>query len=521
MAFNAECLNVSSVEWAFAHLRRYGDSDILPVPFEYEAMAVRWLPLREYVCGIDLTEHATRPLQHYLFPKTDGGWRVATRLDPIDTLVYTALVHECSTSIEEIRVPKRRGVACAYRIDPRPDGRLFADETGWDLFQERCRVLSGYKKYKYVVTADIADFYSQINHHRVCNVLEQAGVATRRARCMERLLGGWSALQSRGIPVGPQGSIVLAEAVLHDVDDHLMTKGYVHTRYVDDFRVFCTSYRQAREALHDLTKYLFHAHRLALQSAKTFTFKTATFVAKHLENPGFLARQRKTEKMAELVEALKHASGYAVTVDDLSDDSEAAVTRETLRELFGECVAGRPLRLGVARYTLRNAASVRTAELQPLVIANLEILTPVLRDAMIYLMRSRSPHTAKTVAESLIKFAKQSNLSFSPFVWEWVAHVLLSKFARDSPAAIKRCVAGARQYIGYRSEALAARAYANVAWVRQHKETWNSMAAWDRRALIAAGSVLSADERTHWLASVQTAGDPLDQAVADFALRGS
>lgn len=44
----------------------------------------------------------------------------------------------------------------------------------------------------------------------------------------------------------------------------------------------------ANEALHDLTAYLFTAHRLALTSAKTKVVATTEFESQWLENPVFL-----------------------------------------------------------------------------------------------------------------------------------------------------------------------------------------------------------------------------------------
>src|SRR5439155_691411 len=125
------------------------------------------------------------------------------------------------------------------------------------------------QQYSHVLVADIADFYNQISRHRLRNALETAGVQPDRAANTENMLSQITTKQSRGIPVGPYASIVLAEASLHDVDLFLVGRGRPHLRYVDDFRVFCTSRREANSALHDLSSYLHTAHRLTLQFSKT------------------------------------------------------------------------------------------------------------------------------------------------------------------------------------------------------------------------------------------------------------
>ncbi len=35
-------LQPESLDWAFTHTQRFGDTDIFPVPFEYEAIKHSW-----------------------------------------------------------------------------------------------------------------------------------------------------------------------------------------------------------------------------------------------------------------------------------------------------------------------------------------------------------------------------------------------------------------------------------------------------------------------------------------------
>lgn len=90
-------------------------------------------------------------------------------------------------------------------------------------------------------------------------------------------------------------------------------------------------------------------------------------------------------------------------------------------------------------------------------------------------MRTRSSSRAKSVVAALVEFARHSNLSFAPFVWEWVCYALLQKYSDDSPSEIKKLISKARTLLGYRPEAEAARVYRRLGWVRQYKETWNTM----------------------------------------------
>jgi hypothetical protein len=171
-------------------------------------------------------------------------------------------------------------------------------------FHERSRELANTNTFQAVIVADIADFYNQIYTHRVQSVLETAGIAEDRAKNLESFLLALSAKQSRGLPVGPYASIVLAEACLDDVDRRLLTRGLTHTRYVDDFRVFCASRQEAFAALHDLCDYLYTSHRLTFQNAKTRILSLAELKREELQDPEEQEVERKKNRVQEMVRSL-------------------------------------------------------------------------------------------------------------------------------------------------------------------------------------------------------------------------
>ena len=78
-------LGVTSLKWALAHIERFGDTDIFPVPFEYRAIRSDWGELLPELLDIDLERYPARALRRTLTPKSRYGFRLATQLDPIDT----------------------------------------------------------------------------------------------------------------------------------------------------------------------------------------------------------------------------------------------------------------------------------------------------------------------------------------------------------------------------------------------------------------------------------------------------
>jgi hypothetical protein len=187
-------------------------------------------------------------------------------------------------------VAARLRTACSYRVQLDPNGSFFPPKSGWPDFHQRSEELANSGEYSHVLVADIADFYNQVYVHRVENALEVANVVRERARDIERFLLLLNAKQSRGLPVGPIPSILLAEAALNDVDSFLLREGAPHIRYVDDFRIFCRSRKEGLAIQHGLTDYLYTAHRLSLESYKTRVIHVSRFAAEELREVPFRCR---------------------------------------------------------------------------------------------------------------------------------------------------------------------------------------------------------------------------------------
>ncbi|NOQ21356.1 MAG: hypothetical protein GQ565_01725 [Candidatus Aegiribacteria sp.] len=507
-------LRNESIEWAVTHIRRYGDTDIFPVPFEYEAIKHSWINLKDAITKIDIAEYEGRPFRRMLVPKQGGGFRVAIQLDPIDTIVYTALAYEAAEYVESFRLPLDSKVACSYRVEVGPKGELFRKNNGWDDFHSKSHELAQSGDFEFVVTADIADFYNQIGHHRVRNALELAGVDEERAKNIENLLMNFTRGQSQGIPIGPSASAIFSEACLSDVDNLLLRKGYVHTRYVDDFRIFCRTRQEANMALHDLTEYLYTAHRLSLQSHKTEFFKIDDFISQELIDPEEIENKTKEEKLEALKEFFNQ---YQDLVEGDEPDIDEIV-RDNLVELFEACLDSKPMHLGTAKYILRRAAALRTGVLREPVLDNVDKLIPVMREVAHYVIATTNSRYAKVVGERFRIGCLSADYDFLPFVQSWLIHVLQDRMGNVLEKEIAQLCEEYRDSLGLRPYALLARDHGYVDWVREQKETWLNNSPWDRRAIIWAAKALSTDEMNYWLKRVQNAGDILDKAIAESML---
>ena len=211
------------------------------------------------------------------------------------------------------------------------------------------------------------------------------------------------------------------------------------------------------------------------------------------------------------------AAGYTV---DEADAAEGVEDVEVLGLLFEECLAHRPLRLGLARYLFRRAATLRTNQIQSRTLESFELLTPILRDVFIYLGRAKNKKSIDQVAHAILAFGLLSDSAFMPLVQEWIVEAA-STFLADvlTREELLVLVKPAKEAMGLRGEAILARTRNDVAWIRARKESWRSAGPWERRAIIAAGSMLPGDERSAWKKSVTTTTDLLDRAVAVWSLR--
>ncbi len=113
MEINSYMFNLkeTSLEWALLHLKNFYDSDFYPKLFEFDAIKRNWVNVKSHLLKLDLENYAPVNPITTLAPKTNGNFRVVHQLDPIDSLIYTALLHEVSYEIESYRIPSNRKIA--------------------------------------------------------------------------------------------------------------------------------------------------------------------------------------------------------------------------------------------------------------------------------------------------------------------------------------------------------------------------------------------------------------------------
>lgn len=363
-------LSSDSINWAKDHIKNYYDSDFFVKPFEFNGLWSNWDEVKEYLTSTHIHEFTIKNPITYPAPKTSNGFRVVHQLDPMDSLVYTALAYEISGYVERNRVNEVDNVVCSYRINTEGKGNFFSGGNGFQGFKSKSFELAG--KYNYVLIADITDFYNQAYHHRIQNAIESCDPSLEELSIeIEKFLMKLTNKTSRGVPVGPAASIIMTEALLTDVDQYILSKTNSYTRYVDDIRIFADSSLDLKMILHDITQYLYDNHRLTLSSLKTKIIDTDNFIDNYLENHEELEKQTIHNSLEELnITIGDYPFIEPIDVSQVKESDKTKAQSEAFVRLIDEILKFDSLDLGLARHILRRAKKLRTRSILPTLLDN-------------------------------------------------------------------------------------------------------------------------------------------------------
>lgn len=431
-------LNEKSIEWAFKHITTFYDSDFFPTPFEYNAIAHHWSNIKTYIEGIDLDVYSPKSPRVLLAPKPNDNYRIEHQLEPIDSILYTGLIYEIATKVEEYRIPVEKDIVFSYRIDPKPNGSLFEVRNGWNDFLNKAKNLAELAESKYVISADITDFYNQIYTHRINNLIVEAGKSEldEHAVNVEKYLMGLNKKTSRGIPVGPAASVVFSELILVDIDKKILMYTDKFVRYVDDYYIFFRSKNEALNFLHELTKYLYSPHRLVFSSSKTKILDCKIFLEKIYKDEEYekeLIRKSAIKERAEelLDEIIKEEVSsfrpyeHTIMTPELYEIYETEEKFKILSRVYTNMLNGLlendEIDYGMMRHIVKRATKYRIRSIAQILINNFELLMPVLREIIIYLNRICNN---KFIEENISHLEKMWENSFIkiPYVNLWLTY---------------------------------------------------------------------------------------------------
>jgi hypothetical protein len=513
----------SSLDWALMHAEAHGDTDVLPIPFEFAALRHDWPRIAQKLTQQDVHDVVVRPHRQLMAPKARFGFRVLTQLDPIDFLLFTATVREIGATVEAARIPTSNETVFSYRFAPMPTGQIFDPTIGYGVFQRSTRAfLDDNLAITHVAITDIADFYSRIYHHRLENALQACGVNQDRVRAVMKLLSGWNGTESYGIPVGCAASRVLAEAALIDVDEALLANQSRFKRFNDDFRFFCTSYTDAYRQLAFLAEVVFKNHGLTLQGQKTAILTRDDFIRRYLTTFEERATLRLGEQFGELIDSLNLSDPYAsINYDRLSIEQKAMIDQLNLAGIFREEIGSfSGPDQGLIKFVLGRLGQLGDASIAQEVLSNIEILHPLLPEIVQYLQRL-GPQLSETdrvaFGAELLALLDNSIASSLEFDRGWILSLFTEDVTWGNGARFFPLLSALGDQVSRRKLVLALGRAHQRHWFQSQWRVWTNEPHWPRRALIAATSCLAADASKHWYRANRSKFDDLELAVAAWA----
>jgi hypothetical protein len=200
------------------------------------------------------------PIGWDVVPASGGGTRSLARLDDRDASHFRNLVARVSSPVERRLGPGVLANRCALSRGP---SMLAPWRPAWRTWQASIRsgVAAG-APWTHVVVTDVRECFGSIRPEIVERSLVSTGARADDAMAIGAYLRALAPSGVRGLPIGPEPSAVIANAVLAELDDAAVGAGCMVLRWVDDLVVFAPAASAARAALDDVER---AAERVGLQ----------------------------------------------------------------------------------------------------------------------------------------------------------------------------------------------------------------------------------------------------------------
>jgi hypothetical protein len=513
-----------ALDWALKHALTQGDTDIFPDIFEFHAIKDDWSNIKASIQENNILSWRVRPFRRCLVPKHRFGFRISTQLDPLDFLVFTALVKEIGEKLEATRIPSIENIVHSYRFLPDNDGRMFSYQCTYRSFQQASH--DACEKYcsSHVVIADIADFFPRLYTHRVDNALDSAlGVGHMHAKALKNLISHWAGSYSYGIPVGTAASRLIAEVTISDIDQILLSEDAKYVRYSDDFRIFCKSEAEAYKYLTLIARSLLDNHGLTLQQNKTKIVPVDVFRKRYLKENEKRELETLSERFYDLLTEMGVGNAYEeIDYNTLSPEYQKALDELNLENILQAQIHEEEPDLSLLKFLLRRLGQLDSTDVLSLIFDNFSKFVPVIRETIEYLLRLNTlpSETKILLGKHLISFYKDEASTAS--------HLEYSRMYMLRPFALDGAWNSNDQYIRLYNDALdddfskreillAMGRSKKDFWFRSRKQTLHQMTPWLRRAFVYAASCLPSDEYKHWIRGVDGHLDDVERAIASWA----
>lgn len=490
-------LSSDSIHWAIKFVQNHADGDLFPKILEFDAINAMADEFVKLVEGKDLSSFPPGSCRRFIVPKDEIAYRQATQLDPQDSIILTALIYQYGQGIENRRLPSTR--VFSYRFQPDTTLGLYGNQTAWNNFWQ-----SAYQKsenFNTILYCDIADFYNQIYHHTIENQLIASGFPNQTIKWIISLLESTTVGVSRGVPIGPHAIHLIAESTMIPIDNSLFLSGINFMRFADDIVIFCNSPSSARQALASIASTLDKQQRLMLQRHKTKFYDTEKF--------GELCRSMvedrpisdEEDQVLKIIRKYSNGNPYAiVSYNVISEQDWQKISGDIITSIIQEYIEESEVDYIRLRWFYRRLTQIGHPGAIDISLDNIANLTPCFANICTYLASVQSVEQERWVqiGEKLLYLLESNEVQGN----EYFRLSILSLFTKNQH--INHFSNLARQYTS--SEPFARREILlsgkqNLAfdWLREYKESYQTMDSWQQSAYIYGCSGFPKDEKMYFL----------------------
>ena len=334
------------------------------------------------------------------------------------------------------------------------------------------------------------------------------------------LIGQWNCTISYCIPTGPTGSRLLAEILLDDVDRGLMSEGVEHCRFVDDFRIFCKTEREAYENLSLLATILMENHGLTLQQHKTRILPIKDFSNIYLNSEEDIEVASLSEKFREILSSVGIYDPYGeLDYDSLDPKTQEDINNLNLIAILEEQIVNCEIDVSISRFILRRLAQMGNSDAVDLVMDNINLLYPVFKDIVEYVqsLRNLEPEKKHDLGNRLLELLSNSLVGHLKYHRAWIFNTFTRNREWDNEGQMVSLYNSYPDEYSSRELILAMGRAKQQFWFKTRKQSFADFSPWSKRAFIAAASCLPGDEAKHWFRSIHGRLSLLEQAIIKWA----
>lgn len=294
---------------ALTALRSIDDQDEIPDPFGWHDL----VHAHDETVGVVGRRLAAGggPRRVHLFPwpKESGGHRLFSIVDPFDRIVYHA-------AAGRVAGPIAGGLDAAvvsFELLVRGPGFGWSLVSGKTLHRRRVALAKAHlvdAPGRTLVTADVQNHFGSTTIASIDRALDMLWVDRRASEAAFAWLAAYQTIHDgSGVPLGHDGSRLLAHAALLPADEALRSAGIVFVRWVDDFWLIIEPGLDVAGALSVLSDAL-ASSGYALNESKTnsYTAEAAVDVIENAAIASTIERERSGGDEAAL-ELFEHAVG--------------------------------------------------------------------------------------------------------------------------------------------------------------------------------------------------------------------